>query len=96
MGPLVVLGLGLHRDTRGFGFSCDWGVRSVSKQGYLSGLQDRSAPIYFCPCMYVSFLKLGVFIGGPHNKDYRILGFILRSPSLEKLPIYCCPCIYVA
>ena len=28
----------------------------------------------------------GTFLGGPHNKDYRILGSILGSPYVGKLP----------
>ena len=33
------------------------------------------------------FPKLGVpFLGGPHNKDYSILGSILGSPYFGKLP----------
>ena len=32
------------------------------------------------------FPKLGVPFGGPHNKDYSILGSILGSPYLGKLP----------
>ena len=36
---------------------------------------------------YGGFLKLGVsYWGGPHNKDYSILGSILGSPYLGKLP----------
>ena len=32
----------------------------------------------------VSFPKLGVpFWGGPHNKDYSILGFMMGTPTLE-------------
>ena len=31
---------------------------------------------------YRGFLKLGVPFGGPHNKDYSILGSILGSPIL--------------
>ena len=29
---------------------------------------------------------LGTFFGGPHNKDYSILGSILGSPYFGKLP----------
>ena len=34
------------------------------------------------------FPKLGasIFLGGPHNKDYSILGSILGSPYFGKLP----------
>ena len=28
----------------------------------------------------------GTLLGGPHNKDYRILGFILGYPYFGKLP----------
>ena len=28
----------------------------------------------------------GTLIGGPHNKDYSILGSILGSPNFGKLP----------
>ena len=28
----------------------------------------------------------GTLVGGPHNKDYRSWGAILKSPSLRKLP----------
>ena len=38
-------------------------------------------------CMkYGVFPKLGVPFGGPHNKDYGILGSILGSPYFGKLP----------
>ena len=33
------------------------------------------------------FLKIrGTFLGGPHNKDYSILGSILGYPYFGKLP----------
>ena len=32
------------------------------------------------------FPKLGVPFGGPHSKDYKILGSILGSPYFGKLP----------
>ena len=32
------------------------------------------------------FLKIGVPLGGSHNKDYRILGSILESSYLERMP----------
>ena len=40
------------------------------------------------PGVYGSVLKLGVpfLFGGPHNKDYSILGSILGSPYFGKLP----------
>ena len=46
-------------------------------------------------CMiYGVFPKLGVPFGGPHNKDYGILGSILGSPYFGKLP-YICIYIYI-
>ena len=30
---------------------------------------------------------MGYFFGGPHNKDYSILGSILGSPYFGKLPL---------
>ena len=33
----------------------------------------------------------GYHFGGPHNKDYSILGSILGSPYFGKLPIVCRP-----
>ena len=36
--------------------------------------------------IYGSFPKLGVLIGGPHNKDCSILGSILGCPCFRKLP----------
>ena len=37
------------------------------------------------------FLKLGVPLWGPFNKDCSILGSILGSPYLGKLPNSVCP-----
>ena len=36
--------------------------------------------------LYGGFLKLGVPFGGPHNKNYSILGSILGYPNFGKLP----------
>ena len=33
---------------------------------------------------------MGTFFGGPHNKDYSILGSILGSPYFGKLPFSGC------
>ena len=35
---------------------------------------------------YGGFPKLGYLTGGPHNKEYSILGSILGSPYFGKLP----------
>ena len=32
----------------------------------------------------------GFFFGGPHNKDYSILGFILGSPNFRETARCCC------
>ena len=32
--------------------------------------------------------NMGCLLGGPHNKDYSILGSILGSPYLGKLPYH--------
>ena len=37
-------------------------------------------------CRFGDFPKKGVPVGGPHNKDYSILGSILGSPYFRKLP----------
>ena len=36
--------------------------------------------------LFGGFPKLWVLFGGPHNKDYNILGSILGSPYFGKLP----------
>ena len=44
-------------------------------------LVDAGAYVGFRVSQY-----FGYHVGGPHNKDYRILGYILGSPYFGKFP----------
>ena len=60
-------------------------------QSFGSGAFWSAPASYGCICPSADrkkwgFRKLGYHFGGPHNKDYSILGSILGSPHLWKLP----------
>ena len=57
-------------------------MRSVTaKQERISDL-DSEKQVKWWLKIYMS----GFLIGGPHNKDYSVLGSILGSPNFGKLP----------
>ena len=60
-------------------------MRATIAQHSSSGLLAAVQVFWTC-IVYGDFPKLGVPFGGPHNKDYSILGSILGSPHFGKLP----------
>ena len=58
----------------------DFGSQTSQRTG------PGNATLLIAPPLNGGFPNLGYLFGGPHNKDYSMLGSILGSPYIGKLP----------